>query len=237
MKVVDNQNNWSGLSNSAAGCAVDHVTSLAGVPGTHMVKIGWTAPGCTQSIGVPTTYDLRYSTSVITESNFSSRSTVGTSSPNPAGGTECVQLFGLNSNQTYYFALKFGDGTHWSAISNVPSAKTKNFGEVVVDCGGFRAAPVDDDPPTTLGLRLQRGSIGTAEMRFSITTPPDLVGKAASLKVLDIAGRSIGEWSSNNMQASEVLVPLRTGAAHAGVYYARLVVGEKQLVKSVVLTP
>jgi len=84
----------------------------------------WTAPGDDGMRGNATSYDIRYSTSQITEANFSSTFQPPTSIPTPLapGSEESFVITGLQSGETYYFALKTLDEVpNQSAISNVVS--------------------------------------------------------------------------------------------------------------------
>ena len=87
----------------------------------------WTAPGDDGSTGTATAYDLRYSTSTITEANWASatRYTYNVPAPAVAGTSQGVTVIYLNKNTTYYFAIKTVDEAgNWSALSNVDSFKT-----------------------------------------------------------------------------------------------------------------
>jgi hypothetical protein len=90
------------------------------------VALTWTAPGDDGNVGTATTYDIRYSTSPITETNWSSATQVtGEPTPKPAGSTETFTVTGLSLGTTYYFALKTADEVpNWSGLSNVVSATT-----------------------------------------------------------------------------------------------------------------
>lgn len=106
-------------------CAPAKVISLAVATGKTTAVISWTAPGDDCNTGTATSYDLRYSTSAITEANFSSATPISTGSPQSAGSTECVELSNLSCNTTYYFALKTTDDAGFvSPLSNVPSQAT-----------------------------------------------------------------------------------------------------------------
>lgn len=103
------------VSNLATGS----VTALS-------IALSWTAPGDDNSIGTATSYDLRYSTSVITASNFiSATAVIGEPIPSVAGSSESMTVSGLSENTTYFFALKTSDEVpNTSTISNVPSGIT-----------------------------------------------------------------------------------------------------------------
>lgn len=93
---------------------------------SNSVTLGWTAPLDTSYGGVKK-YDIRYSTSPITDTaSFSSATQVNYSlSPLPPGSTESVVIRNLAIRTKYYFALRSSD--FWnnnSLISNVPSDTT-----------------------------------------------------------------------------------------------------------------
>ena len=91
-------------------------------------SLTWIAPGDNANTGTASQYDLRYSTSNITSTNFSSATqATGEPTPTTAGTTQNMTVTGLTSNTLYYFALKTADEIpNWSAISNVPSRTTTN---------------------------------------------------------------------------------------------------------------
>ena len=103
------------------------VSDLAtGTPTPSSITLTWTAPGDDGSIGIATSYDIRYSTSAINEGNWASATQV-TGEPTPAGaGTvQNMVVSGLSPSTTYYFAIKTSDEVpNTSAISNSPSGTT-----------------------------------------------------------------------------------------------------------------
>jgi trimeric autotransporter adhesin len=94
---------------------------------THnSVTLTWTATGDDSLTGIASQYDLRYSTSNITASNFAS-ATRWTAMPTPtaSGNEQSVTVTGLSPSTTYYFALKVGDEVpNWSTVSNVINRTT-----------------------------------------------------------------------------------------------------------------
>jgi hypothetical protein len=104
----------------------DAVTDLAaGNPDWFKLDLTWTAP-TDYPLGPVAAYDIRYSTSTITEGNWASATPCGSS---PAvlepGQTQTTTVSGLSAGTTYYFALKSRDaGNKWSALSNVASGTT-----------------------------------------------------------------------------------------------------------------
>ena len=110
--------------------APNTVTDLAtGAVTATTVDLSWTAPGDDGATGTATGYDIRYSTSTITEGNWASATqATGEPSPQVAGSAEGFTVTGLSSDITYYFAIKTSDEIpNESAISNVPSAATPDI--------------------------------------------------------------------------------------------------------------
>jgi len=90
------------------------------------VLLSWTAPGDDNNIGTATTYDIRYSTSLITSGNWNSATQVsGEPTPLVAGTSQNMTINGLSPSTTYYFAIKTSDEVpNISNISNVVSGST-----------------------------------------------------------------------------------------------------------------
>jgi len=101
-------------------------TAAFGQGATTSVTLNWTAPGDDGSSGTAAEYDIRYSTSPITEQNWDQVSQAEDEpTPQIAGSDETFTISGLIPNTTYYFALKASDEVpNWSALSNVASVTT-----------------------------------------------------------------------------------------------------------------
>jgi len=95
-------------------------------PTGYSIDLSWTAPGDDGDTGIASGYDIRYSTSLITESNWNSAVQVsGEPSPSVAGTTESMTVSGLDAQTTYYFAIKTSDEIpNESGLSNVPGLTT-----------------------------------------------------------------------------------------------------------------
>ena len=87
----------------------------------NSISLTWTAPGDNFALGTATTYDIRYSTSEIDDTNWDSATQVTTPpTPQAGGAVETFTVSGLNNDTTYYFALKTADEVpNWSPLSNV----------------------------------------------------------------------------------------------------------------------
>ncbi len=129
IKAIDKGNNRGPLSNLAGPVttpALLPVSNLAaGTPTWSKVPLTWTAID-DGSVGQETSYDLRYSTSPITDANFAAATVVtGVPAPKPAGQAESFSVKGLLGGTTYYFAIKGIDNSaHASPLSNIASVTT-----------------------------------------------------------------------------------------------------------------
>ncbi len=181
MKTSDEVPNVSSLSNVASATTADNlapsaVTDLAtSNPTGASITLSWTAPGDDGSSGTAASYDIRYSTSTITEGNWSSATQV-TGEPSPAAGgtSDGMTVSGLTGNTTYYFAMKTSDEVpNVSSLSNVANATTAD---------NVAPAAVTDlatSDPTATSITLSwtspgdDGSTGTAanyDIRYSTST-------------------------------------------------------------------
>ncbi len=99
----------------------------ASSPSSSSIQLSWTAPGDDGNIGTALQYDIRYSTSAITNANWGSAAqAVGEPTPAIAGTKQFFAVSRLNQNTTYYFAIKTADEfPNWSGLSNVASGTTK----------------------------------------------------------------------------------------------------------------
>lgn len=105
----------------------------ASAPTFTSVTLTWTATGDDRNIGAANSYDVRYSTSFITDANQDAATQViGEPKPKSSGSGETLTIpssafNALSFNTTYYFALKVMDNVgNSSGLSNVVSEKTKN---------------------------------------------------------------------------------------------------------------
>jgi len=97
------------------------------------VKLKWTCVGDDGNSGTASHYDLRYSTSTISDANFNALTNKIAESTMPipkiAGTKDSVILsLTLQSSTTYYFAMKVGDEViNWSTVSNNATITTPDI--------------------------------------------------------------------------------------------------------------
>jgi Tfp pilus assembly protein PilV len=189
----------------------------AGSPTTSSLNLTWTAPGDDGSSGTATSYDIRYSTSTITEGNWGSATQAsGEPSPQVAGSSESFTVTGLSASTTYYFAIKTSDEVpNISAISNVPSGTTSSTPDTTAPSA---VSDLAAGSPTTSSLNLtwtapgDDGSSGTAtsyDIRYSTSTITE--GNWAS------ATQASGEPSPQVAGSSESFTV--TGLSASTTYY------------------
>jgi len=104
------------------------ITNLASTSVTSSsVTLTWTSPGDDGATGTATSYDIRYSTSNITNNTDFNNATQATGEPLPqaAGSNQNFTVTGLSASTQYYFAIKTNDEVpNTSGLSNVINATT-----------------------------------------------------------------------------------------------------------------
>ncbi|GAG18220.1 unnamed protein product, partial [marine sediment metagenome] len=103
------------------------ITDLDAVDATaNSITLNWTAPGDNFDLGTAAEYDIRYSTSDITETNWADATQVeGEIEPNITETHESFEVTGLGNDTLYYFAIKTLDERNNTApLSKVVSRKT-----------------------------------------------------------------------------------------------------------------
>ena len=98
-------------------------------PTTSSITLYWTSVGDDGTTGIAAGYDIRYSNTLITESNFANgiqASNIPT--PQIAGSNESLVISNLTVDTTYYFAIKVADeAANTLGLSNIASRKTSSL--------------------------------------------------------------------------------------------------------------
>ena len=95
------------------------------------ITLSWTAPGDDGNTGLASHYEIRYSQSIISDSNWESANIFSNPpSPEIAGTNQSVRVDGLNLNTNYYFAIKtYDENENVSPLSNVLNVSTTNLSD------------------------------------------------------------------------------------------------------------
>ena len=133
IRTADEVPNWSGYSNVAVKSTSGDLTAPSAIADLSITSatgnslaLRWTAPGDDGTTGTASSYDIRYSTSPITNGNFASATpATGEPLPTASGTIQTFSLAGLNGSQIYYVAMKtIDDRGNTSLISNVVNGTT-----------------------------------------------------------------------------------------------------------------
>jgi phosphodiesterase/alkaline phosphatase D-like protein len=160
---------------------------------SNTIRVSWTAPGDDSLSGTASQFDLRYSTSAITGSNFNNATRwAGTPTPAAAGTRQSVTVTGLTPNTTYYFAIKTADEVpNWAGISNILSQATLPAADIV------RPGPI-----TTLAVTGTTET--TASLRWNAVGDDSLTGTATSYDVrFSTSPITASNWGSASQATGE----------------------------------
>jgi len=156
------------------------------------IRVQWTPPGDGGMSGTASQFDLRYSTSQITSSNFASATRwTGTPTPTGPGTVQSVTVTGLQPNTRYWIAIKTADDVpNWAPISNVIDATTL-------------AAP-DAERPAALVLNIGSVTDTTALLSWTAVGDDSLTGTASTYDFrYSTSNITTSNWSSANQVSGE----------------------------------
>jgi ferredoxin len=135
IKVFDDNNNASDLSNNATATIPSDnippasITDLQIITGNAVnlstIGIQWSAVGDDGMEGMAAHYEIRYSTSALTESNWNNAQlVVNPPAPQNPGSIQNFNITGLNEGTRYFFAIKvYDENENASPLSNCVSGK------------------------------------------------------------------------------------------------------------------
>ena len=160
------------LAVALAGLALAAAPPAEAQTNWNSVTLTWTTPGDDSLTGTASQFDLRFSLSPITASNFGTATRfLGTPAPTAPGTTQSVQVTGLSPATTYYFAIKTGDDVpNWSLISNVVSKTTL-------------AAPDTIRPYAIANVSVTSVTDSSALLSWTATGDDSLTGTATSYDI------------------------------------------------------
>jgi len=138
-------------------------------PSSNALVLHWTATGDDGGTGRASSYDIRYSTSPITDANFGLATPVTGPDPQTAGSAETFEVGGLDFSTTYYFALKALDEySNPGPLSNVATGTTLGIPDITAAPASFMAELLTGGTDTQV-LTLTNDGAGTLD--FTIPTP------------------------------------------------------------------
>lgn len=213
IKTADEVSNLSAISNvpssttlapldSTAPATISDLSSIDVTP--NSVEIGWTAPGDNGSTGTATTYDIRYSTSAINDSNWDSATEyTGEPAPSVAGTSESAIISGLNPVTQYYFAIKTSDEVpNQSAISNVIDVLTSPLPDTTAP-SAVSNLTLSDATQTTISLSwtapgddANTGTASSYDIRYSTSVIDESNWSSASQLIGEPLPTSVGTAES-----------------------------------------
>lgn len=178
---------------------IDDVTAIS--LSQTSIRVQWSAPGDDGAVGTAQTYEIRYRTSTIDASNWSSSSQLMIAPvPKVSGTLQMFDLLNLTPNTRYYFAIKTRDeAMNESAISNVASVTTD------------APPPPVPDPDTvapSVVSSLSASALSTSSIKLNWTAPGDdgNVGQSSSYDVrYATATITAGNWDGATQVPAEPL--------------------------------
>ncbi len=138
--------------------------------GSSHARIGWTATGDDGATGRAATYEIRYSSSPITDlTSFLAGTPASSPDPQTAGSAETLEIGGLAFNTGYYFALRvFDEFGNVGPLSNVATGTTLGTPDLTASPGSFSATLLTG---AATSQTLTIGNAGQGTLDFSIPTP------------------------------------------------------------------
>ena len=191
IKAIDKGNNRSPLSNVIVATTTTPagISDLAaGTPASGRVPLTWTAV-TDGSTGTANSYDLRYSTSPITDdASFEAATQVaGVPAPKPAGSAESFTVRNLQAETTYWFAIKPVDKMgNKLPLSNIISATTGPTLAITT----LAAGQIRPNKVTVTWTAIDDGNVGiesSYDLRYSTNAIVDDASFEAATQVTGLA--------------------------------------------------
>jgi FlgD Ig-like domain len=217
---------WSPWIALLAICTT-HTPARASLDGAEQtVTLQWTAPGDDGWFGQAYMYDVRYSRTPITPSNYMWATRVPTTLlPGAAGTKQSLTVLGLTPGLDYYFAVRaIDEAGNWSQISNVAHVLT-----AVQQTYASRPALV------TLDFDQPRPNPSRGDTRFAVQLPnPSWM----RVEAFDVSGRKIrtiamGQYAAGAFDLKWDLRDDGGRRLQPGTYMVRGQVGENVFLRRV----
>lgn len=190
----------------------------------------------------PARWVLKSSTAPITAANFETATAADSGDVSATGIAQCGMARNLTRCQKYYFAVKVWSASGLSEVSNCPSATLHCSGsEVECDQWLLRRPRTVANVPARIVLPSPLSLRSGLPIRFALEAGADEVGRAFVVELFDVAGRRealVGEGVvSDGPQNLEL--PRAPGGIELrpGVHFLRARIGDRRIVRTLVLTP
>jgi subtilisin family serine protease len=187
---------------------IDAPSAIENLSVSEVTDVGatlqFTATGDDGADGQATTYDVRFSTSALTEENWGSATEVsGEPSPALSSSQEQFSISGLQANSTLWIGVRVMDnGGNVSPLSNVVEINTLNS-ELQVTPDSVPVTTVRQGELATVELSLS--NIGDVDVEASITLDPaEQVANAYSVQYL--ADNDIGKGEADARVGPQVVM-------------------------------
>jgi len=219
-------------TSSSDTTAPSSITDLtASNPNSSSILLSWTAVGDDGSTGTASSYDVMYSTTTITRTNWRlANQATGEPTPQAAGTSESMTVSSLDPSTTYYLAIGTADEVpRWSDLSNIVSLATTAVPPPVL--------PDITSPAIIVDLSLSNP--GSSSLTLSWTAPGDdgSTGTAASYDVrYSTSNITITEEWTSATQATGEPTPQAVGSAETftvsglsqdTMYYFAVITGDE----------
>ncbi len=212
-----------------AACATAAPSPASTTQDTQSVTLQWTAPGDDGWTGTARLYEIRYSTTPLTATNFLFGTRLPTTVlPGPAGSKQTLTVLGLTPGIPYYFAIRTMDEAgNWSALSNVARVSPGAEQLALRSLNQATIVPISFAEP--------RPNPSRSSAQFAVTLPgPNYL----RIEAFDIGGRKVrtiamGEYAAG---AFDLRWDLRDDSGQTlqpGTYLVRGQLGEQVFMRRV----
>lgn len=218
---------WRGWAAACFALALAWTPAAAQEPGSSEITLEWTAPGDDGRVGAANHYDIRYSTSELTEDNFYyAARAAGVPRPSGAGTHQRITVTGLEANRRYYFALRTSDESgNWSPMSNVVSMRAPD--------------PLTHPQRFAIAMSAPHPSPARDHVQFEMTLPREGL---VHVKVIDAGGRVVktlayGHYPAGVSVRRWELADERGVRLRPGQYWLLGVLGETTVTRPLTVVP
>lgn len=192
-----------GVEDTTPPAAINDLNSV--ISDHESVTIFWTSPGNDGNSGLASYYEVRYSESVIDDSNWESASLLSNPPlPEIAGTVQSAKIDGLEIATSYYFAIKtFDENDNVSQLSNVLNQNTTVITDssyLQIDMSGAVIGPSPLNNRNVSGILLDNNGLNDISIK-------SIGGAWTSRRVSEIFINGTSIWSGNLNSGGTVVLP------------------------------